>query len=194
MISSLPFEYPEFPGSTGRIMNQEPEEQLFGEAFSEAWTQLKHYLDDLDTTELRQLQRADETETLRFLGRQPQLGRSEVLGSTSGDPVGLAIRIVRERLDALEQDLDEASPSWGEEFLGMWRRSGFPLSAFSYDAIQELKTMNRQACLDKFVKKGLITRRDANQLKACPTAMVVTELRLIGVRRQAEAARALSFF
>lgn len=194
MISSLPFEYPEFPGGKERIMNQEPKKPLFGEAFSEAWLQLKHYLDDLDPTELRQLQGADETETLRFLDRQPQLGRSAALGSASGDPVSLAIQIVRERLDALEQDLDETGPSWGAEFLGMWRRSGFPLSAFSYDAIQEIKTMDRKTCLDKFVKKGLISRRDATQLEACPTAMVVTELRLIGIRKQAAAALALSFF
>ena len=43
MISSLPFEYPEFPGGKERIMDQEPKKPLFGEAFSEAWLQLNTY-------------------------------------------------------------------------------------------------------------------------------------------------------
>ena len=126
----------------------------FGSRFSETWSLLQAYLGDLDDHELASLSGKEVGATLELLRAQPAVGQAKTLDSHARKgPEALAIAIVRERLEALENAT--TGETWGARFLARWRSLGGPLSSFRYEQIQRIKAGDQEE-VARIVRPGLM--------------------------------------
>ncbi len=121
----------------------------YGERFAETWKQLQRYLADLDPAEMKQLHGKDFDATLKVLQAQPALGMTPALqGADDRSPEDLAIAIVKDRLQVLEQSFgSRGREPWGAQLLTSLRDRRVPISYFRYATIQELKDADRATAL-----------------------------------------------
>ena len=162
----------------------------YGARFAQAWTALQAYLSDLDRDELADLATSDQPATIELLARQPELGSADALQHPEGlEPEELALRIVRERLDALDEQFGEV---WGARFIAEWRRIGAPVSLFPYAVLQELKGSDREEALKLIQSRKRLSHALLKRLQSLDPEPAAALLFL--EFRQAQTAAAVGFW